>query len=140
MCSIWRDYIYYYLYNIKRFMCLRVALNLLVLKILEIYIYLYVYIYIYIYLYIYVSIGENLNVVFFFLFIILLCLSFIRHLSDVTLYQFFLLFRFLLFRFVAPSCRSLLINIVSLHCDDVNSPGGVVSFKYINFLNWRGPS
>ena len=107
-------------------MCLRVALNLLVLKILEIYIY--------------VPIGENLNVVFFFLFIILLCLSFIRHLSDVTLSQFFLLFRFLLFRFVAPSCRSLLINIVSLHCDDVNSPGGVVSFKYINFLNWRGPS
>ena len=102
-------------------MCLRVALNLLVLKILEIYIY--------------VPIGENLNVVFFFLFIILLCLSFIRHLSDVTLYQFFLLFRF-----VTPSHRSLLINIVSLHCDDVNSPGGVVSFKYINFLNWRGPS
>ena len=138
MCSIWRDYIYYYLYNIKRFMCLRVALNLLVLKILEIYIYIFIYLYIYIY--ICVPIGENLNVVFFFLFIILLCLSFIRHLSDVTLYQFFLLFRFLLFRFVAPSCRSLLINIVSLHCDDVNSPGGVVSFKYINFLNWRGPS
>ena len=132
MCSIWRDYIYYYLYNIKRFMCLRVALNLLVLKILEIYIYLYIYIC--------VPIGENLNVVFFFLFIILLCLSFICHLSDVTLYQFFLLFRFLLFRFVIPSHRSLLINIVSLHCDDVNSPGGVVSFKYINFLNWRGPS